>query len=133
MDSLETWKSHVVTLKSDTLIHSIIFIYHFLPLRFEPISSALRYKKEKSVMTQPFPKFHQILKDAQARSWQVYYNFKIAPRTEARSANTNSEVINRLFIVNCLFIFSTKRKNQSHFPSFFLLLENFLLVEVLRK
>ena len=65
-----------MTLKSDTLIHSIIFIYHFLPLRFEPISSALRYKKEKSVMTQPFPKFHQILKDAQARSWQVYYNFK---------------------------------------------------------
>ena len=65
-----------MTLKSDTLIHSIIFIYHFLPLRFEPISSALRYKKEKSVMTQPFPKFHQILKDAQAGQLQMYYNFK---------------------------------------------------------
>ena len=80
-----------------------LYYFHlsFLPLRFEPISSALRYKKEKSVMTQPFPKFHQILKDAQARSWQVYYNFKIAPRTEARSANTNSEVIIRLLTV-CL-------------------------------
>ena len=119
MDSLETWKSHVVTLKSDTLIHSIIFIYHFLPLRFEPISSALRYKKEKSVMTQPFPKFHQILKDAQARSWQVYYNFKIAPRTEARSANTNSEVINRLLTV-CLSSVP-KGKIRATFHHFFIL------------